>query len=110
MQTIKFLSKKLSEIIADNENFKALLPAIQNHLDTALSKLPSDSYCLFIDIASTDDNNHIIFHDGGATYNPITKDLDYIQYLNVETKLVCENYYRLYFSIKEELLCLVCER
>ena len=114
MCKIKYVSAGLDHAILENEKFSCLFFIINDKLahahESMKTKYLKDDYCIFINIDYNEKHNFITFHDGGATFNPITNDLDYSYYLSIKTDLLLSHSYQLYYSIEEEIICLLSER
>lgn len=75
-----------------------------------LASTSIQDYCIVIDIIPSDIGTKISFNDGGATYDEETDEMVYTYYLDIDSEIKTSFEQTLYYSIDEQIICLLEER
>ncbi len=75
-----------------------------------LSSTSIQDYAIFIYIQPSDLGTKITFHDGGASYDENTDEMVCSNYLIIDSEIKASFEETLYYSIDEQVICLLEER
>lgn len=107
MATLNFITSTLQQTVNNDQNLFNIFNGV---IHPEIERLHVDDTCVFIDIISTPFGTDINFHDGGATFNEATKEMDYTYYSQIKCTIPYERSIKLYFSIEEGIICYLGER
>lgn len=108
---IRAVTNGLNHKIRNHEDFQRIFSYfVIPELLMLLASTDIDDYCIFIEMQPTLEGSKIIFHDGGSTYDPENDSMRYTYYKTISTEVPLSYKETLFYSIGEQIICLLEER